>query len=88
MNSTTLTWLMISALVFIVLIAFRINPFKWIGKAGVKLLIGALMLFIFNLFAQTFTWHLPINILTASTAGFLGLPGLAALVIMKVFVFV
>lgn len=88
MSSTQLTWLMIAALVFIVLIAFRINPFKWVGKIGIKLVIGTIMLFLFNLFAQSFTWHLPINLITAAITGFLGIPGLAALIIMKFFVFV
>ncbi len=88
MNSTLLTWLMISGLVLIVLVAFRLNPLKWMGRLGVKLIIGAVMLFLFNLVGQSFTWHLPINFITAAITGFLGLPGLAVLVIMKLLIFV
>lgn len=88
MNPTLLTWIMIAGFVLILLVAFHFNPFKWIGRLGVKLIIGALMLFLFNLIGQSFSWHLPINFITAAITGLLGLPGLAVLVIMKLMVFV
>lgn len=88
MNSMLLTWIMIAGLIFIVFVAFRFNPLKWAGRLGIKLIIGALMLFLFNIIGQPFTWHMPINFITAAITGFLGLPGLAVLIIMKLMVFV
>lgn len=58
------------------------NMAKMIGRGFVKLLIGAFMLFILNLIGTHFDIHVPINIVTTAVSGFLGIPGVAALVVI------
>lgn len=59
-----------------------LKPIKFIGQGIVKLLIGALLLFFLNVIGNQFGIHIPINIATSAVSGFLGIPGLFALVII------
>ncbi|SFB26665.1 MULTISPECIES: pro-sigmaK processing inhibitor BofA family protein [unclassified Bacillus (in: firmicutes)] len=63
-----------------------IKPLRFIGQGVVKLLIGALFLFFLNAFGSQFGIHVPINFATSAVSGFLGLPGLAALVAIQTWV--
>jgi inhibitor of the pro-sigma K processing machinery len=54
-----------------------------IGKA---LLFGVIGLFLLNLAGQYIQLHIPINPLTALLAGILGVPGLAALIVIKLWI--
>jgi inhibitor of the pro-sigma K processing machinery len=49
----------------------------------VKVVIGALFLFFINAFGTSMGLHIPINLTTAGISGLLGLPGVAALIIIK-----
>jgi inhibitor of the pro-sigma K processing machinery len=60
-----------------------VRPIRFIGQSLVKIMIGALLLFFLNAFGTTIGVHVPINLITSSVSGFLGLPGLAALVIIQ-----
>ncbi len=57
-----------------------IKPLRIIGQGIIKLLIGALFLFFLNAFGSLFDYHLPINMVTSSVSGLLGIPGIIALV--------
>lgn len=59
------------------------HPLRWIGRLAVRLLIGVFFLFLLNVVGQSFSLHIPINIATASVSGLLGIPGVAALVLIK-----
>lgn len=63
-----------------------IKPLRFIGQGVVKLLIGALFLFFLNALGSQFGIHVPINFATSAVSGFLGLPGLAALVAIQTWV--
>jgi inhibitor of the pro-sigma K processing machinery len=60
-----------------------IRPLRWIGQLFIKIVIGALLLFFVNAFGTSFDLHIPINFITSSVSGILGIPGLAALIIIK-----
>lgn len=64
------------------------KPLRFIGQGVVKLLIGALLLFFLNALGTSINLHVPINIVTASVSGFLGIPGLLALVAIQKFILV
>jgi inhibitor of the pro-sigma K processing machinery len=49
----------------------------------VKLLIGALFLFFLNVAGNRYGIHVPINFATSAISGFLGIPGLFALVAIQ-----
>ncbi|MCL1632244.1 pro-sigmaK processing inhibitor BofA family protein [Sporolactobacillus sp. CPB3-1] len=72
-------------IVFLVVMAAgaSFHPLKWIGRLAVRLLVGALLLFLLNVIGESFSMHIPINLATSAASGLLGLPGIAALIIIK-----
>lgn len=60
-----------------------VKPVRFIGQAVVKMLIGALFLFFVNLALNRFNIHVPINLATSAVSGFLGIPGMVALVAIQ-----
>ncbi|MCM3729856.1 inhibitor of the pro-sigma K processing machinery [Neobacillus bataviensis] len=70
----------------ILLLLFSGAPFKpirFVGQAAVKFLIGALFLFFLNVAGNRYGIHVPINFATSAVSGFLGIPGLVALVAIQ-----
>lgn len=63
-----------------------IKPLKYVGQGIVKILIGALFLFFLNIIGSQFGIHIPINLATSAVSGFLGIPGLCALVAIDTWV--
>ncbi|RNB82200.1 pro-sigmaK processing inhibitor BofA family protein [Brevibacillus panacihumi] len=62
------------------------RPVRWIGFAAMQVVIGAILLFFANLIGEMASFHIPINPITAILVGFLRLPGLAALIVIKLWV--
>ena len=60
------------------------KPLVWMGKGMLSTAAGALVLFVLNMLGQYVQLHIPINLLTAFITGFLGLPGIAYLVAVKI----
>jgi len=70
----------------ILLLLFSGAPFKparFVGQAAIKFLIGALFLFFLNVVGNRYGIHVPINYATSAVSGFLGIPGLIALVAIQ-----
>ncbi|GGL58259.1 pro-sigmaK processing inhibitor BofA family protein [Sporolactobacillus putidus] len=59
------------------------HPLRWIGKLAVRFVVGAFLLFLLNVIGESFSLHIPINFATAAVGGLLGIPGIAALVLIK-----
>lgn len=64
------------------------SPLRWLGYSLFKIAIGGVLLFVFNSMAGYFDFIIPINPITAAMSGFLGLPGLVSLIIVKAFIVV
>ncbi|KKK36155.1 sigma-K factor-processing regulatory protein BofA [Mesobacillus campisalis] len=62
------------------------KPLRFIGQGVVKILIGALFLFFLNAFGSSLGLNVPINLVTASVSGFLGIPGVLALVAIEAWI--
>jgi inhibitor of the pro-sigma K processing machinery len=62
------------------------SPIHWVGKGAIHLVIGVVFLFVINLFGGIFEFQLPLNVITVAIAGFLGIPGVIALVCIKLFI--
>jgi len=62
------------------------RPIRWIGFAAMQVVIGAILLFFANLIGEMASFHIPINPITAMLVGFLRLPGLAALIVIKLWI--
>ncbi|RYL90921.1 pro-sigmaK processing inhibitor BofA [Sporolactobacillus sp. THM7-4] len=60
-----------------------IHPVRWLGKLIVRVLVGAFLLFLLNVIGESFSLHVPINLVTAAISGVLGIPGVAVLVLIK-----
>ncbi|MBQ6692823.1 MAG: pro-sigmaK processing inhibitor BofA family protein [Clostridia bacterium] len=58
-------------------------PVKVIGKLIVNALVGAVVLFLFNLIGGFFGLSIPINALSAIITGILGVPGVILLLIFQ-----
>jgi inhibitor of the pro-sigma K processing machinery len=70
----------------ILLLLFSGAPFKpvrFIGQTVIKLLIGSLFLFFLNVAGNKYGVHVPINFATSAVSGFLGIPGVFALVAIQ-----
>ncbi|MBM7705087.1 pro-sigmaK processing inhibitor BofA family protein [Metabacillus iocasae] len=59
---------------------------RLIGQGSIKLVIGALFLFFVNVIGAQMDIHVPINVVTTSISGILGIPGLIALIIINNFI--
>ncbi|WP_261381299.1 pro-sigmaK processing inhibitor BofA family protein [Paenibacillus cremeus] len=73
-----------------VLLAFLLlrNRFaiQWLGYACLHVAFAAILLYILNLFSSYTHLELPLNAATIGTVSVLGIPGLAALAALKLFV--
>ncbi|EJR00965.1 MULTISPECIES: pro-sigmaK processing inhibitor BofA family protein [Bacillus] len=86
MNSTIII-VGILALVFIFLVfGVSAKPIRFIGKALFHVTLGIALLFIVNVAGTYFDFHIPINMGTAMVSSLLGVPGVAALVIIKLYI--
>ncbi|WP_186576829.1 pro-sigmaK processing inhibitor BofA family protein [Aquibacillus kalidii] len=86
MDSTVVIASMVILIVLLLVVGAPIKPMRFLGRGTVKLVIGVLFLFFFNVFGASIGLHLPINVYTAVIVGFLGIPGLASLTALHIFV--
>lgn len=71
----------LGGIIFLLLVlGAPIKPLRFVGQGMIKLIIGALFLFFLNAFGSVFDYHLPINFVTATVSGFLGIPGVLLLI--------
>jgi len=73
-------------IVLLLMMGTPLKPIRTVGQGLIKILIGALFLFFLNAFGNQFNIHVPINLMTSAISGFLGLPGLAALVAVQLWI--
>lgn len=60
-------------------------PFKLVIKLIYNALVGGILLWVFNFGGAFIVFTIPINIITALTVGFLGVPGVVLLILFKIF---
>ncbi|MFC0525916.1 pro-sigmaK processing inhibitor BofA family protein [Pontibacillus salicampi] len=71
---------------FLLIAGAPMKPMRFVANGAIKVVIGVLFLFFFNVFGASLGLHIPINAYTAIVSGILGIPGLAALVAIQLFV--
>ncbi|WP_047980692.1 pro-sigmaK processing inhibitor BofA family protein [Ornithinibacillus contaminans] len=79
MNSTIVISIMVAVIVLLLFVGSSFKPMRFLVSGVVKLGIGILFLFFFNVIGGSFGLHIPINLFTAVISGFLGLFGVASL---------
>ncbi|WP_249317214.1 pro-sigmaK processing inhibitor BofA family protein [Bacillus sp. FJAT-50079] len=88
MNSFAMIAIIGGIILILLFISLPGKLLKWTGQAVMKILIGALFLFFLNAVGNQFGVFVPINFVTSSISGFLGLPGVAALTIIQLYILV
>lgn len=78
--------LLVSLVLILLLVGAPIKPLRIVGKLAVNCLIGVLMLFFVNVLGASIGLYVPINGATTVVTGLLGLPGVALLVAIAVFI--
>jgi inhibitor of the pro-sigma K processing machinery len=68
---------------FLMVLCFSLHPLKWAGRLIIRTLVGVFLLFLLNTVGASFSFHIPINLITAAVSGLLGMPGIAALILIK-----
>ncbi|MUK88099.1 pro-sigmaK processing inhibitor BofA [Ornithinibacillus sp. L9] len=86
MSSTIVITIMIALIVVLLFVGAPVKPMRFIAQGTVKLGIGVLFLFFFNVLAGFMGLHIPINIFTVLVSGFLGLFGVASLAAIHLFI--
>ncbi|MGB9793256.1 MAG: pro-sigmaK processing inhibitor BofA family protein [Thermacetogeniaceae bacterium] len=59
------------------------GPLRFLLKTAVRIALGGLLLFVVDAFAAAWGWSLSINPVSAFVAGFLGIPGVVLLALLK-----
>ena len=62
------------------------KPVRWIGLTAIKFIAGAILLVGVNLVGGSLGIHIPVNLVTTGVSGILGIPGIAALIVIKRFI--
>ena len=75
----------VGAVLLVIAGVFLLRPIKLVLKTSLKCAFGFFLIVIFNLFSAVTGLSLGVNLATAVTAGVLGLPGLAMMLALKIF---
>lgn len=77
----------IASIIFLLLIVGTpVKSIRFIGQGLIKVIIGAVFLFFLNALGNQAGIHVPINLTTSVIAGILGIPGVAALAAIDLWV--
>ena len=60
-------------------------PIKKIFKLVINSIIGGILIYVINIIGSGFNFHIGLNWLTILCSGFLGIPGVILLIILKIF---
>lgn len=63
-----------------------IIPIKKILKLIINSILGGVIIYVINMVGASFNFHVGLNIWTALLTGFLGVPGVALLILLKIFI--
>lgn len=86
LNATVVISIMVALIVILLIVGAPAKPMRFITQGVVKLGIGVLFLFFFNVFGGAIGLHIPINLFTTIVSGFLGIFGVASLAAIQLFI--
>lgn len=86
-NPNVILWAGLGIIALVVLAQVVKYPGQIFWKVVKSAILGCLFIFAVNWVGQYFHFHLPFNPITALTAGFLGIPGIAALITVELWLF-
>ncbi|AGT30481.1 pro-sigmaK processing inhibitor BofA [Geobacillus genomosp. 3] len=77
---------LLALIAVLLIVGARLKALRFIGYVAIRLIVGALALFVLNAIGGHFNIHIPINLITSLVCGFLGLPGAAALLVIDQYI--
>ena len=80
------TKLILIGLIGVLVLFVVLKLLKWPLKILLNGILGVVILYIVNLIGVNFGFSIGINVVTALIAGILGIPGVAVLIIFKLFI--
>mgnify|MGYP000569065181 CR=1 FL=1 len=83
LEPTSLVAFVAGLILITLLLRLLLAPLKLIARVIVNGLVGGLILWGVNLAGNYLGFHLPLNPITALIAGFLGIPGVALIAVLK-----
>jgi inhibitor of the pro-sigma K processing machinery len=86
MNETVVVVSIVSLIVIILLVGIPVRLTRLVGEGIARVVIGALFIFLINIAGDVAGIHLPINLFTVTVTGFLGIPGIVALIFIQQYV--
>jgi len=84
MNATIVIVGLLSLIVLLLIIGAPIKSIRFMGRATIKIAIGVLFLFFFNVFGGYIGLHIPINIFTVAVSSILGVLGVVAIACIQI----
>ena len=84
MDMNTIGIISICIILFLIFGRIFIWPLKKILKLVINSILGGLLIYIINVIGMNFDFHIGLNLVTSLLVGFLGVPGAALLVILKI----
>ena len=84
MDINTIGIIGICIIIFLTFGKIFIWPLKKILKLVVNSILGGVLIYIINVIGMNFGFHIGLNLVTSLLVGFLGVPGAALLVILKI----
>lgn len=86
MSASMVIAVMVVLIAILLFVGAPAGPVRVVGQAAVRLGIGAMLLFFFNVFGGTLGLYIPINLFTTVVSGFLGPFGIASLAAIHFFI--
>jgi len=87
MTKSLWLWVFVGSIAGLVLVALRQRfGFRWLGAMALNVLLAGILLYFLDLAEPYTRIHVPMNLATIGTVAALGVPGLAALVGLKLLV--
>lgn len=83
MDITTILFFILGLILVVIVAMILVVPFKLLIKLLMNAIIGGVFLFLFNIVGSIFNLSLEINPLNAIIVGFLGVPGVILLLVLK-----
>jgi inhibitor of the pro-sigma K processing machinery len=77
----------VAGIIFLFILArLLLVPAKLILRLIYNALLGAVGIIVLNLVGSLFGFHLPLNIISAFVVGFMGIPGLLLIIVLRVLI--
>lgn len=83
MDMTTAFWYVAGVMLLLILVQVFARPLEWLVRALASSIVGGVALWALNLLGGLLHFQVGVNPVSAAVAGVLGVPGVVALMLMR-----